>query len=142
MTADLPIDAKPFDLWPLVPKSIQAIMPNVMWNRARLQRLDLPVRDIPVAQLRWQLDLPWWRHGNKVFAVTPNQVRNDPETFVIQFRRMLDADLDFPIHVLERDRLILLDGFHRLLKADMLEMRTISARVVNLAQFADVLERR
>ena len=142
MTADLPIDAKPFDLWAQVPASIQAIMPNVMWNRARLHQLDIPVRDIPVAQLRWQLDLPWWRHGKQVFAITPNQVRNDPETFVVQFRRMLDADLDFPIHVLERDRLILLDGFHRLLKADMLEMRTISARVLNLAQFADVLERR
>src|SRR6187549_1357097 len=117
MSTDLLSDAKPFDLWPHVPPAIQAIMPNATWNRAQLRALALPVRDIPIAQLRWHLDLPWWPYGERVFAITPNQVRNDPETFAVEFWRMLDADLDFPIHVLERHRLLLLDGFHRLLKA-------------------------
>src|SRR5512147_2828784 len=108
MTIDPLRDAKPFDLWPAVPPSIQAIMPNVTWDRARLARLELPLRDIPVAELRWQLDLPWWRNGDRVFAVTPNQVRNAPEHFVVQWRRTLDSDLDWPIHLLDRGRLVLL----------------------------------
>lgn len=160
MTIDPLRDAKPFDLWPVVPPSIQAIMPNVTWDRARLARLELPLRDIPVATLRWQLDLPWWRNGDRVFAVTPNQVRNAPEHFVVQWRRTLDSDLDWPIHLLDRPpqpsraaarpgeagpcdrgRLVLLDGVHRLLKADVLEMRTISARVLDVSRFAEVLVR-
>jgi hypothetical protein len=142
VTVEVYTEAKPFELWPLVPASIQAIMPNVTWNRARLHQLALPVRDIPVRELRWQLDLPWWRHADRVFAITPNQVRADPERFAVQWWRMLDADLEFPINLLERDgRLVLLDGFHRLLKADMLEMPTIAARVVDAAHFAQILER-
>jgi hypothetical protein len=141
MSVDLLTDAKPFDLWPQVPPSIQAIMPNVTWNRARLHALSLPVRHVPVAQLRWQLALPWWRHGDRVFAITPNQVRDDPERFVVQWRRVLDADLDYPINLLERNGLVLLDGVHRLLKADVLEMPTISAHVLDLGHFAEVVER-
>jgi hypothetical protein len=142
VTVEVYTEAKPFELWPLVPASIQAIMPNVTWNRERLHQLALPVRDIAVRELRWQLDLPWWRYGERVFAITPNQVRDDPERFAVQWWRMLDADLEFPINLLERDgRLVLLDGFHRLLKADMLEMPTIAARVVDADHFSQILER-
>jgi hypothetical protein len=141
MTIDPLRDAKPFALWPVVPPSIQAIMPNVTWDRARLARLELPLCDIPVASLRWQLDLPWWRNGDRVFSVTPNQVRNAPERFVVQWRRTLDSDLDWPIHLLDRGRLVLLDGVHRLLKADVLEMRTISARVLDVTRFSEILVR-
>lgn len=135
-------DAKPFELWPLVPAPLRAVMPNVTWNRTLLHDLVLPTIDVPLAELRWQLDLPWWRHGDRVYSVTPNQVRHDPERFAVQWRRTIDADLDFPIHLLQRDRKILLDGVHRLLKADVLEMRTISARVVDHERFAQIVERR
>jgi hypothetical protein len=135
-------DAKPFELWPLVPPALQAVLPNVTWDRARLQALTLPVREVPLAELRWQLDLPWWTHGMRLFAVTPNQVRYAPEVFTVQWRRTLDSDLDYPINVLDRGRLVLLDGVHRLLKADVLEMRSISARIVDERTFASIIERR
>ena len=132
------LDTKPFDLWRKMPPVMQALLPNAEWDRAKLHELALPVVELRVAELRWMLDLPWWRIGERRFAVTPNQVRHAPERYATHWRRMLDADLDFPIDLLQRDRLIVLDGVHRLLKADVLGMRMLACRVLDAAQFAEI----
>jgi hypothetical protein len=131
--------ARPFDLWSLVPPSLQAVLPNVTWDRSRLRSLALPVREVPLAELRWQLDLPWWRDGDRYFAVSPNEVRQAPDRYAVQWRRVLDADLDVPIDLLARDRLVVLDGVHRLLKADVLGMRAITARVLDAARLHEIV---
>jgi hypothetical protein len=133
--------AIPFDLWNIVPPSLAAVLPNVMWSRDRLHRLVLPVVTLPVSELRWQLELPWWR-VDRPFTVTPNQVRHEPRTYARHWQRTVDAELRFPIHLLQRDRLIVLDGVHRLLKADVQELQHVSAHVVSHALFMDhIVER-
>jgi len=132
----------PFDLWNIVPPSLATVLPNVMWSRDRLHRLVLPVVELPIADLRWQLDLPWWRVGHRHFAVSPNQVRSEPRNYAEQWRRVLDAELCFPIHLLERDRLTVLDGVHRLLKADVLGMSHASAHVVSHCLFVEQIVER
>lgn len=132
----------PFDRWNLVPPSLASVLPNVMWNRDRLHRLVLPVIEFPIADLRWQLDLPWWGVDHRHFAVSPNQVRSEPGNHATQWRRVLEAELRFPIHLLERDRLILLDGVHRLLKADVLGMSHVSACVVSHCLFVEQIVER
>ncbi len=134
-------DTKPFDMWRKMPPVMQALLPNVMWDRQRLHQLVMPITELPVADLRWMLDLPWWRVGERRFAVTPNQVRLGPDRHAAHWRRVLDADLDYPIHLLQRDRLIILDGVHRLLKADVLGMRTIATHVLDAATFAEIVDR-
>jgi hypothetical protein len=135
------LETKPFDLWRKMPPVMQALLPNVMWDREKLHQLVVPVSELPLASLRWQLDLPWWRDGDRRFAVTPNQVRHDPERHAVHWRRILDADLAFPIDLLQRERLVILDGVHRLLKADILEMSTVPVRVLDEARFAEIVER-
>jgi hypothetical protein len=134
-------DTRPADLWRKMPPVMQALLPNATWDRALLHELALPVVELAVAELRWMLDLPWWRVGERRFAVTPNQVRHAPERYASHWRRMLDADLDYPIDLLQRQRLIILDGVHRLLKADVLGMRTMACRVLDQAQFAQITAR-
>ena len=131
--------ARPFDLWSLVPPSLQAVLPNVTWDRSRLRALALPVHEVPLAELRWQLDLPWWRDGDRYFAVSPNEVRQAPDRYAMQWRRVLDADLDVPIDLLARDRLVVLDGVHRLLKADVLGMRAITACVLDATRLHEIV---
>lgn len=139
MSIDPSRRTRPFDLWSLVPPSLQAVLPNVTWDRARLRALALPVREVPLAELRWQLDLPWWRDGDRYFAVTPNEVRTAPDRFALQWRRVLDADLDVPIDLLARDQLVVLDGVHRLLKADVLGMGAIAARVLDATRLHEIV---
>lgn len=141
MRRDPQLDTKPFGLWAKMPPVMQALLPNANWDRARLHQLALPVTELPVAKLRWQLDLPWWRDGERRFVVTPNQVRLAPDRFAVHWRRTLDADLAFPIDLLQRERLIVLDGVHRLLKADILGMSTVAVHVLDAARFAEIVER-
>jgi hypothetical protein len=129
--------ATPFDLWKIVPPSLLPVLPNVMWSRERLHRLALPVVELPIEELAWQLDLPWWRLGAKYFALGPSQVRHDPVGHASQWQRTLAADLGFPIHVLQRDRRIVLDGLHRLLKATVEGRSHIAAHVISRAVFVE-----
>jgi hypothetical protein len=51
------------------------------------------------------------------------------------YQRVMDADLDFPIHLVAyRGRLVVLDGVHRLLKAHFLRRRWIEAKTATAAQ--------
>ncbi len=66
--------AEPFDLWDVVPARLQAVLPNVMWSRDRLHQLELPVVELLVDELAWQLDLPWWRDSHEYFSVPPRRM--------------------------------------------------------------------
>ena len=116
----------------VVPPPLRGIILDFDWDRARLHALELPVEKLAVSELRWQLDLPWWRVEDRFFAVTPNQVRAEPARYAQHWQRTLAADLAFPIHVTETapDRWTILDGVHRLLKADITGAPSILAKRV------------
>lgn len=128
--------AMPFDLWDRVPPVLAAFLPNVQWSRERLHALSLPIVDVPIDELRWQLSLPWWRGPGGPFELTPDEVRRSPDRYAAQWTRTLAADLRYPIHLLQRDRLIVLDGVHRLLKADLSGATSIAACILGEEVFA------
>ena len=101
------------------------------WDLSKLWALDLPVSSLEVSTLSWQLDLPWWRVGDRWFAVAPSQVWADPGRFADQWERTMRADLGRPIHLRESERgPLILDGVHRLLKAAVEGRTRISAVTV------------
>jgi hypothetical protein len=115
----------------VVPSALQGVLLDFAWDLDRLVALDLPVEEVRVRDFVWLLDLPFWREKGKWFVVTPNQVRERPDQHVEQWARTLRADLDVPVHITERHgRLVILDGVHRLLKADIVGRHTIRARRV------------
>ena len=131
--------AEPFDLWDVVPDRLQAVLPNVMWSRDRLHQLELPVVELLVDELAWQLDLPWWRDSHEYFSLSPLDVWREPVVHSSQWQRTLAADLTYPIHVLERGPLIVLDGVHRLLKAFGQKRERIDACIVSHPLFVEVV---
>jgi len=130
-------NARPFDLWHLVPPSLQCVLPNVSWDRARLHALQLPIHQVALDDLRWQLDLPWWRDGERYFAVRPTDVHREPGRYPTHWLRTQNADLAYPIDLLESGRYVVLDGVHRLLKAALAGRTTISARIVSVRSFVE-----
>jgi hypothetical protein len=117
------------------PPELEGIVLDFDWDRARLHALVLPVEEIPVAALAWMLDLRWWKVADAHFAVTPNQVRANPTQYAQHWERTLAADLAFPIHVAETapSRWTIVDGVHRLLKAEVAGERTIRVHRVDPA---------
>lgn len=104
------------------PPELVGIVLDFDWDRERLHALDLPTDEVAVSELHWQLDLRWWKHADRHFAVTPNEVRAHPVRYDVHWQRTLAAQLAFPIHLAETEpaRWTILDGVHRLLKAGVL----------------------
>jgi hypothetical protein len=126
------IARQPFPILDQVPPELRGIVLDFRWDRERLWALDLPVREVALSDLAWQLRLPWWAHDGQPFTLTPDQVAYDPATYRQQYVRTQASDLRFPICALQRaGDITVLDGVHRLLKARLSMRETILVKVVS-----------
>jgi hypothetical protein len=117
------------ELYRQLPAELRPYALEREWDRERLRRLRLPVEQMRVATLEWQLALPWWRHGERYFCVRPLEVLTIPNPYREHFDRAMDADLAHPLHVtLRSGRWVVVDGVHRLLKAFTLGESTVPVR--------------
>jgi hypothetical protein len=131
---------KPFPLLDVVPESLRGVMLDFLWSHEWLWALELPVRRVPVDELRWHLALPMWSSDGVAFTVSPEQVRTEPGRYPAQYTRTMAADVAFPLDALVRaeGHLTLLDGVHRLLKADLLGHVTVDVRELPTARLDEI----
>jgi len=102
------------------------------WDVRKLWAADLPTVELDVAELSWLLNLPFWSVDRRC-DVRPLEVANDPSGFADEHDRVMRADLQYPINVIWlRDRWIILDGLHRLLKAHVLAHSTITSTTARM----------
>ncbi|HWV23883.1 MAG TPA: hypothetical protein VNZ58_06815 [Thermomicrobiales bacterium] len=124
----------------VMPETVRMAVTSELWNLEWLHELVLPVRDIAIGEVAWLFDVPLWAVGGEPFRVTPNEVRTRPRRFMEQFERTMASDLAWPIHIMRfRGRWIVLDGVHRLLKADMTGKRTVRAMALSEDDYANIL---
>lgn len=112
-----------------LPEPALAAMLDYWWDRDRLFTVTaaLPAEEVLVRDYAWLLDVAF-RPG----AGSMNDLRRKPLD-APEWRRTLDADSTYPIVLAEKGhRWVVLDGYHRLLKADVQGMSTI--RAVRLPQ--------
>jgi hypothetical protein len=130
-----------FPLQELVPAELRGVLCEFVWDSDKLQRLPLLVEMATVESLRWHLDLPYWRYDGKPFQVTPAQVKADPARYEEHYQRAMAADLGYPLDLLFRnDRWVILDGVHRLLKADVLGLSNVRVRRLPAAMLPLILQ--
>ena len=144
MTGDRSVDGGAFLSFPLqelVPAELRGVLCEFVWDSDKLRRLPLPVGTVTVDSLRWHLDLPYWRYDSQPFQVTPAQVKADPARYEEQYQRAMATDLGYPLDLLIRnDRWVILDGVHRLLKADVLGLRHVRVRRLPTAMLPLILQ--
>lgn len=123
---------KPFPLLEQLPASLRHVTLDFLWSQDRLWALDLPVEHVAIEELRWHLALPMWSFEGVPFTVSPNEVRHDTRRYHAQYARTIAADLAFPLDALEGPNSTrrLLDGVHRLLKADLLGHTTVAVKTL------------
>ena len=110
---------------PAVPPELEPWLPDFPCSPRELRALDLPVREVPIGELAWMLDLPCWP-GHGAFEVRPLDVVDGP-----QLERTNAADLSQPLLVTRRNgRLVVLDGLYGLLKAARARKSTVRVREV------------
>jgi hypothetical protein len=126
----------------MTPPVIRQTLPMIPWNIHQLHRLDLPIQPVAVDSLAWLLGLPLWQDNGTRFQISPAQVRADPARFPDHMRRVMASDLRHPIHLVEhRGRLVVLDGYHRLLKAAIQGSVQIEAMVLSQQDLQSVCTR-
>lgn len=106
---------------------------------AELHQLQLPIIEVPVADLSWMFALPLWQRDGRRFQVTPAAVAADPAAYPYHYRRVMSADLSWPIHCVEHaGRLVVLDGFHRLLQAHIRGHDLINGMILTAADLKGI----
>src|SRR3954471_16948051 len=92
---------RPHPLDDAIPDALRPWLLDVEWDGARLSRIDHPLSVLPIGALRWCYALPWWRDNtNTWFQVTPRDVIAHPGRHPEHDRRIGNADLSRPLHVL------------------------------------------
>jgi hypothetical protein len=112
---------------------LQPYILDFHWDLDLLHALDLPTTELAVADLADHLDLPFWAYDGRPFQVTPRQVAAAPHRYQEQYARTLAADLRHPLDVVRRpdQRITILDGVHRLLRAELEGRTTVAVRVLS-----------
>jgi hypothetical protein len=127
------------ELYRTLPDELRRYQLAEAWSHERLWALELPVEEMAVGELEWQLALPWWRHEGRFFVLRPLDVLAAPDLHAEQYARTLAADLSFPLDVtLRRGRWFVLDGVHRLLKARLLGHGAVAVRKLGAAELARI----
>ncbi|HEY0908194.1 MAG TPA: ParB N-terminal domain-containing protein [Candidatus Paceibacterota bacterium] len=114
------------------PKILEDAGFDIYADTSRLRDLPLPVTQVEVKELAWYFDLPVWeKEGTDEWNLTPREVMDGKEGSAEHKSKVDESDLGFPIVIVRnRDKWVILDGIHRLVKAYLLGKETIDAKIV------------
>lgn len=116
-----------------LPQIIEDVGFDFHWSNEKVWELDIPVEEIDVSELEWHFDIPFWNQpGEGYYDLKPNEVLADQEKYRDEVMRTMNADLSYPLDIMYwKNRWLLLDGLHRLVKARLLGMTKIRVRKVS-----------
>lgn len=114
------------------PVEIEAFFSS-SWNRHEIWRYDLPVEEVPIHELTWHLDQPFWSSAppEPLFDLKPRSVLENPQQYSEHGTRILAADTPFAIDAARfGSKTVVLDGLHRLVKLHLERVELIRLRHV------------
>lgn len=84
-----------------LPKIIEEVGFDFNWIESKVWALDFPVEEIPLSDLAWHFEIPFWSFLNDGYNLTPSQVVSEPEKYKVEYNRIMQADLLYPIDIME-----------------------------------------
>ena len=115
-----------------LPTIIHEIGFDFNWRNQKVWALDVPAEEIPISELSWLLEHPFiWPIPAGYDKVTPHEVMRDPHKYPGEYERMQQADTKYPIDIMFwKNRWLILDGIHRLMKLSLEGAKTIQVRKI------------
>lgn len=113
-----------------VPQIIKDVGFDFDWDEKKVWALDVPTEEINIEALTWHFSIPFlWEGG--MYNLEPQNVIDHPDAHTGEYKRTMEADLRYPIDIMEnKGKWLILDGLHRLMKASILKMDKIQVRKV------------
>lgn len=102
-----------------LPEEIRDQGMDFHWDKNKLWALGgVPIEDIDISEIEWQLDLHFWHLDGKKYVLKPRDVLENIDLYIEHKERILKANIDYPIDLMENQngRLEILDGVHRLIR--------------------------
>lgn len=101
----------------ILPEIIKENGFDFRWDIKKVWNLDVPIEEIPVSELDWILDMPFWSEKAD-YDLIPRKVLTFPKEHPEHVKRFIDSDTSYPIDIMLnlKGKWLILDGLHRLLK--------------------------
>ena len=102
------------------------------WNVEKVHALQAPVELLQIGELAWHLDVLYqWISPIGVRELRALDVMEHLEDFPYHAERIANADTNFALDIMwYRDRWIMLDGLHRLMKETRAGRRVVKVRKI------------
>lgn len=115
-----------------LPEIIKEVGFDFSWDERKVWELDVPTEEIPIEQLNWHFDVPFiWSKPDGYYDVNPREVMERPDQHPEEYERTMQADTSYPIDIMYwRERWLILDGLHRLMKQSIEGAETIQVRKI------------
>lgn len=116
-----------------IPQIIKNVGFDFYWSEEKVWALNIPIEDMEIKKLEWHFDFPFWSTHDGYYDLKPNQVLNEPMKYQDEFERILKADTKYPLDIMFwKNRWLLLDGLHRLVKSKLKNNKTVKVRKISL----------
>jgi len=114
-----------------IPQIIKDVGFDFSWDEKKVWDLDVPIEKMRIEDLVWHFNIPFlWENG--VYNLKPQEVINNKDFHIKEYKRTMDAELVHPIDIMEnKGRWLILDGLHRLMKAYILGMTEVQVRKIS-----------
>jgi hypothetical protein len=113
-----------------IPQIIKDVGFDFDWDEPKVWQLDVPVTIMPISELDWHFDIPFWNENGE-YNLTPREVIMEPQDHDSEYKRIMRSELNFPIDIMEnKGRWLILDGLHRLVKAYTLGQDMVNVRII------------
>ena len=122
-----------------IPQSVLEYGFDFDWDEKDVWKLDYPEQEISIEILEWHFDIPFWNWNNEWYVLKPLDVINNPIKYKSQYDRVMQSDITYPIDVMmNKDRLVILDGLHRLVKCKFLGMNKVKVRIISRSEIPNI----
>jgi hypothetical protein len=116
----------------IMPDIINEVGFDFSWDERKVWELDLPEEEMAISELVWHFDVPFiWSQPDGYYDVLPREVIQHPDQYPDDYRRIMLADIVHPIDIMFwKNRWLILDGLHRLMKQAALGRDIVLVRKV------------
>lgn len=123
-----------------IPQIIKDVGFDFNWSEEKVWALNIPVDEINIEELTWHFGVPFLEQDG-VYNLKPQDVIDSPDTYPKEYKRTMNADLSYPIDIMEnKGRWLILDGLHRLMKATIAGLGKVQVRKVSHNYIPDIVE--
>ncbi len=100
------------------------------------------IEPVPIEELIWNLELPWWNTDEKSpYNLAPQDVIKNLDLYKEHKERIENADVQYPLLLIQtkQDRWLIYDGVHRFVKEILNGKKTIVCQKFNIDEMGEYI---